>query len=166
LPVKKLLGPILLLLLILIVATFLTVRYFVHVNGAIAQDRGVAAAPAKPQPELIPSCSGDPSDPSAPPSTQDPGGPKQHSVTLSWNPSLPASSSPADVIRGYYVFRSLKSKAYAERDQISKFPLAGTRCLDATVAPKTTYYYVVKAVAQSGVQSVVSEEIKAVIPFP
>jgi chitodextrinase len=64
------------------------------------------------------------------------------------------------------VFRSLKSKSYAESDRINKFPLTGTQCVDATVAPKTTYYYVVKAVAQSGVQSVVSEEIKAVIPLP
>jgi hypothetical protein len=162
--VRKLSVRIGLLVMVLGAVAILTVRYAVHVTGAGAPGAGGDAASVKPQPKaMIPSCSGDLS---APAPTQVPGGPKQHSVTLSWNASVPSSTSPRDAITGYYVFRSLKSKSYAERDQINKFPLTGTQCLDATVVPKTTYYYVVKAVAQSGVQSVVSQEIKAVIPFP
>jgi hypothetical protein len=154
--VRRLLVPI--GLLVLVVIGILVSRYSVHVTGARAD-----TATAKPQPDAIPSCSGALS---TPPPAQVPGGPKLHSVTLSWDASIPTSASPGDAIRGYYVFRSLKSKSYAESDRINKFPLTGTQCVDATVAPKTTYYYVVKAVAQSGVQSVVSEEIKAVIPLP
>jgi hypothetical protein len=161
--VRKLLVPIGLLLLVLGAVTILTVRNSVHVNRAGAQGVGANPAPAKPQPEAIPSCSGDLSVPAP---MQVPGGPKLHSVTLSWNASVPKSASPKDAIRGYYVFRSVKSQSYTEADRISKLPLAGTQCVDATVVPKTTYYYVAKAVAQSGVQSGVSQEIKAVIPFP
>ena len=38
--------------------------------------------------------------------------PKPHSVTLSWNPSIPASNSPGDAIQGYNVYRRKRGKEY------------------------------------------------------
>lgn len=89
-----------------------------------------------------------------------------HSVTLSWHAAVPASSSPRDAIKGYYVYRSLTSRNYAETSRISEFPVAGTRCVDTTVEPQKTYFYVVKAVTESGTQSGSSIEIRAVVPSP
>lgn len=93
-------------------------------------------------------------------------GVKQHSVTLSWVPSTPVSDSPADAIKGYLVYRSPSSQTYTEKDKLNSVPLTSTRCVDATVSSRATYYYVVKAVAENGAQSVASKELKAVIPFP
>lgn len=150
--------------LVLAVIVIVNIRHNGQVSGAGAFHPGPERPQAKPQAEadLIPSCSGDLSAPAA----EVPGGSKPHSVTLSWKPSLPISTSPRDAIRGYYVFRSLKSGAYTDRDRISILPLAGTRCIDATVKPRNTYYYVVKSLAENSAESVVSAEIKAVIPFP
>ena len=161
-PVKKLSFLITASALVLGVIVIVTIRYSGQVRGAGAFHPGPESTQAKLQSDSIPSCSGDPSAPGA----QVPGGSKPHSVTLSWKASVPVSTSPRDAIRGYYVFRSLKSGAHTDRDRISTLPLAGTRCIDLTVEPRTTYYYVVRALAAGGVQSVVSTEIKAVIPFP
>lgn len=89
-----------------------------------------------------------------------------HSVTLSWNASLPKSAAPQDAIQGYYVYRSLTSRGYADSGRLNSSPLAGTRCLDASVDPQATYFYAVKAVTQGGAESDFSSEVKAVIPFP
>jgi hypothetical protein len=89
-----------------------------------------------------------------------------HSVTLSWNATVPASNSPRDAIKGYDVYRSLTSHTYAESNRISESALRGTRCVDTTVEPRKTYFYVVKAVTESGKHSGSSIEIKAVVPFP
>jgi hypothetical protein len=89
-----------------------------------------------------------------------------HSVTLSWNAAVPTSNSPRDAIKGYDVYRSLTSHTYAESNRISESALRGTRCVDTTVEPRKTYFYVVKAVTESGKQSGSSIEIKAVVPFP
>ena len=148
--------------LVLAVIVIVTIRYNGPVTRAGAFHPGPEGTQAAPQAEPIPSCSGDLSAPAA----EVPDGAKPHSVTLSWKPSVPLSTSPRDAIRGYYVFRSLKSGAYTDHDRISTFPLAGTRCIDATVKPRNTYYYVVKSLAESSAESVVSPEIKAVIPFP
>jgi len=87
-------------------------------------------------------------------------------VTLSWNAVVPASSAPRDAIKGYNVYRSLTSHTYSESNRISGSPLQGTQCVDATVGPRKTYFYVVKAVTQGGEQSGSSAEIKAEVPFP
>jgi hypothetical protein len=92
--------------------------------------------------------------------------PHPHSVTLSWKAAVPASNSPRDAIKGYYVYRSFTSSKYAEGSRISESLLPGTQCVDTTVKPRKTYFYVVKAVTEAGKQSDSSIEIKAVIPSP
>ncbi len=87
-------------------------------------------------------------------------------MTLSWNATAPASNSPKDAIKGYYVYRSLTSKTYTESNRISESPVHGTRCVDITVEPRKTYFYVVKALTEGGTLSGSSSEIRAVVPFP
>jgi hypothetical protein len=89
-----------------------------------------------------------------------------HSVTLTWNAAVPASTPPRDAIKGYYVYRSLTSHQYGEGDRMNHAPLRATQCVDATVEPRKTYFYVVKSVTEGGRQSDSSAEIKAVVPFP
>jgi hypothetical protein len=158
--VKNLSTPLKISLSIMGVLAILAVRHIAP--GTFTASAGTAKA--KPQ-NSIPSCNGD-SAPSSPGHTAPSGSSKPHSVALSWNASLPISNSPADAIKGYYVYRSLTSQQYADTDRMSLLPLIGTQCVDTTVAPRTTYYYVVKAVTESGKQSLVSSEIKAVVPFP
>jgi hypothetical protein len=143
----------------------LAIWHIARVSGPNAPTASAAPAQLKPQIISIPLCSGEP--PAASPIRQAPAaGSTRHSVTLSWNPSLPVSNSPNDAIKGYYVYRSQSPETYTDGNRINSLPLVGTQCLDNAVEPRATYYYVVKAVAKSGAQSVVSREIKAVIPFP
>jgi hypothetical protein len=125
---------------------------------------GAQTAP-QPQGEDIPPCNGIPSSPSA---GQGPSkvNPHPHSVTLSWGAPAPATNSPRDAIKGYYVYRSQKPHMYDESNRISDSPLRGTRCVDSNVEPRKTYFYVVKAVTEGGKQSGSSIEIKAVVPSP
>jgi hypothetical protein len=160
--VRNLRIPLEKLVAVLGVAAILTIRPMA--SGASTASAGAAPVQMKPQANSIPSCSGDsPGSSGQPPPA---GGSKQHSVTLSWNPSVPVSDSPGDAIKGYYVYRSQTSQKYADGNRITVLPLIGTGCLDTTVQPRATYYYVVKAITESGKQSLVSREIKAVIPFP
>jgi hypothetical protein len=112
-----------------------------------------------------PSCTGISSSPSAGqlPSQLNP---DAHFVTLSWKAAVPASNSPRDAIKGYYVYRSLTSHAYPESARISKSPLRGTHCIDANVEPRKTYFYIVKSVTGGEEQSASSIEIRAVVPSP
>jgi hypothetical protein len=121
-----------------------------------------SVAPVAGHPDAVPSCSG--SAPAAHPPS--PASPAPHSVTLSWNASIPASKSQPDAVQGYYVYRSPQSQKYAESNRISSSPVLGTQCVDTTVEPRTTYYYVVKAVSQTGTKSGFSNETKAVVPAP
>ncbi len=146
------------------IAAILTIRSIVQVNPPHTSNASVGdPLPVAPAPIQL--CSGGLSVASSG-QAQPQSGPKPHSVTLSWNPSIPASHSPRDVIKGYFVFRSQTSQTYADSNRINSLPLIGTQCIDTAVEPRTTYYYVVKALAASGEQSVASKEIKAVIPFP
>jgi hypothetical protein len=94
--------------------------------------------------------------------------PKAHSVTLSWKASPPRSNSKQDAIQGYNVYRSLKSNQYDKANKINTKPVPGTQCIDTTVEPRRTYFYVVKAVAGSerGPESGPSNQAMAPIPFP
>jgi hypothetical protein len=92
--------------------------------------------------------------------------PPAHFVTLSWNAAVPASKSPLDAIRGYYVYRSSASRNYTERERMNPLPLRAVRCVDTSVEPRKTYFYVVKAVSAGGKQSRASAEIKVTIPAP
>jgi hypothetical protein len=118
-----------------------------------------------PQSAEIPMCSGAPAA-SSDGHTPSQVNPHPHSVTLSWNAAIPATRSPLDAIKGYYVYRSLASHRYRERDRISDSIVLGTRCIDTAVEPRKTYFYVVKAVTTGGKQSKSSLEIKAAVPFP
>jgi hypothetical protein len=89
-----------------------------------------------------------------------------HSVILSWNAAVAASSAPRDAIQGYHVYRSAAPGNYGETNRISELPVQGTRCLDATVEPQETYYYTIKAVSQNGTRSKPSAEIRVVVPSP
>jgi hypothetical protein len=128
------------------------------------QAPGAGPANIAPRAADAPSCTGvvRSSTGAAPPEATRP----VHSVTLSWHAVVPVSSSSRDAIKGYYVYRSLASRNYAESNRISELPVQGTRCVDTTVEPQRTYFYVVKAVTEGGTQSGSSVEIRAVVPSP
>jgi hypothetical protein len=147
---------------VLVVIAILTIRRISQITGLSTPTANAEGGKAAVRTDSIPSCSSLSSGGHA----AAPGGAKPHSVTLSWKASAPASGAPGDTIEGYDVYRSQESQDYANRKPINSTPLNGTQCVDTTVEPRATYYYVIKAVAKSGAQSVVSKEIKAVIPFP
>jgi len=124
-----------------------------------AHQAATAVQPEKPKAPLpandIPSCATGSQISSSP-----------HAVTLSWNPGIPRSNAPADAIKGYYVYRSLSSQTYAERNRMNDVLLQGTRCVDTSVEAGNTYYYAVKTITVGGGQSGLSKEIKAVVPSP
>jgi hypothetical protein len=79
----------------------------------------------------------------------------QHSVALAWN----ASTS---TVAGYNVYRSTVSGGpYAK---INSSLVAALDYTDSTVQSSTTYYYVTTAVDSSGIESVFSNEVSAIIP--
>lgn len=142
--------------------------------GGIGQDKSQAAQTPGPggprtalQPQTgdIPLCNGSSAGTSGGRGST-PVSPHPHSVTLSWNAAAPASHSPRDAIKGYYVYRSQTSHTYSESSRISDSLLRGTQCVDTNVEPKKTYFYVVKTVTENGEQSGSSLEIKAVVPSP
>ncbi len=81
----------------------------------------------------------------------------QHSVSLGWN----ASTS---TVVGYNVYRGTQSGGpYAV---LNGSPDASTSFTDSSVQAGQTYYYVVTAVDNAGVESVFSNQAQAVIPTP
>jgi hypothetical protein len=92
---------------------------------------------------------------------------KRHKVTLSWNPTVPATNFPRDAIIGYNVYRTTTAgSSYDDKNKLNSTPLLGTKCVDMLVEPGRTYFYVTKAVSASGAVSGPSNEAKAVIPDP
>jgi fibronectin type 3 domain-containing protein len=84
----------------------------------------------------------------------------QHSVTLSWK-SPPPSNGPKVI--GYNIYRSTSSSGpYARVASEVK----GPTYKDELVNSGTTYYYVVKSVNESGIESQPSEEIRVTVPDP
>jgi len=155
----------------IVVGAVLWVVVFLTSDG-VSQVRNSGGVPASPggaraqeQTGDIPPCNGASASPFAGRESAQVD-PHRHSVTLSWDAAVPASTSPGDGIEGYYVYRSLTSRRYTESDRIGRSLLRGTRCVDAAVEPHKTYFYIVKAVTKAGKQSGSSIEIKAVIPFP
>jgi hypothetical protein len=147
-------------------AVFLATNNGCQVKNKTTQTSCRATATPSPQPKNIPIplCNGALSSPAGQSSSE--GKPHSHSVTLSWKPAIPASSSPRNGIKGYYVYRSLTSHTYTEGNRMSTFPLPGIQCVDTTVEPQKTYFYVVKAVTADGKKSDSSIEIKAEVPSP
>jgi hypothetical protein len=89
--------------------------------------------------------------------------PSAHSVTLSWNPSVPATKSARDAIIGYIVYRSTKPHD-SDAKPINVIRVSGTTFVDSDVEPGKTYYYVTRAVSASGALSGPSNEARAEIP--
>ena len=104
--------------------------------------------------EDIPACDG----------TASPTIPTSHSITLSWNASVPESTAARDAVKGYYVYRSVVSETFSESNRMNTNPMPGTRCVDRDVAPKGTYHYKVKALAENGARSGYSQQVTAIIP--
>jgi len=86
-----------------------------------------------------------------------------HTVTLSWNPSIPASTLPRDAVIGYIVYRSTKPNDVRALP-INTAQLTDTTCVDTQVAPGQNYYYVTRAVSAAGALSGPSNEVRVQIP--
>ena len=76
-------------------------------------------------------------------------------VSLSWD----ASTS---VVVGYNVYRSLTIGGPYARLNVSVIP--GLNYTDSTALPGNTYYYVATAVDADGVESILSNELKVILP--
>lgn len=80
------------------------------------------------------------------------------SVLLKWNPPRP---KPDVTVASYNVFRSIQSLGPYDKIASGITDLTYT---DHDVRRRKTYYYVVKSVSTTGVESPPSEEVSAVIP--
>ena len=89
----------------------------------------------------------------APPSPPPPA--NQHTVHLTWNPS-------SSVVAGYRVYRSTTSGT--SYNPLFSSPLNALSFDDPTVTNGDTYYYVVTAVDDSGVESLYSNQVTANVP--
>jgi fibronectin type 3 domain-containing protein len=78
-----------------------------------------------------------------------------HSVSLSWN----ASTS---VVVGYNIYRG--SASGGPYTLLTSTPNAGLSYADASVLSGQTYFYVVTAVDATGTESVLSNEVRVIIP--
>jgi hypothetical protein len=139
---------------------------FLATTGAVGQATKTTENPKPALQTAILPCSGSIS--SSSPADQAPASAnsRPHSVTLTWNAAVPGSNAPRDAIKGYYIYRSLISHRYGESDRMNQAPLRASQCVDTTVEPRRTYFYVVKSVTEGGRQSDSSAEIKAVVPSP
>ena len=82
--------------------------------------------------------------------------PKQHSVSLSWNPSSTSNVQ-------YNIYRGTQHLGpYALK--VNSTPLSSTSFADSTVQSGATYYYVVTAVDQHSVESNYSNEAQVTVP--
>jgi len=81
----------------------------------------------------------------------------KHQATLSWT----ASSSP---VTGHNVYRGTQSGG--PYTLLNTGIVTADTFADATVLSGHTYVYVITAVGNSGVESVFSNEVAAVIPTP
>ena len=79
-----------------------------------------------------------------------------YSAELSW------LASPSANIVGYYVYRSMTSGESYSR--LNSSPTNATKYTDGSVIAGDTYYYAVTSVNSSGAESVVSNQVKVVIP--
>lgn len=80
------------------------------------------------------------------------------SILLKWKASVPASSSPHDAVKGYYVYRRLPKAIYA--GPLNRILIEGTTCTDELVQPGETYYYTTRAVSKADQYSKPAKEVK------
>jgi hypothetical protein len=85
-----------------------------------------------------------------------------HRVILSWRASAPADSKHSEAA-GYCVYRSTTRKDPSP-ELINSVPFPGTSCTDDRVENSKKYYYVVRAISDNNVTSIVSNEARAAIP--
>jgi hypothetical protein len=85
------------------------------------------------------------------------------SVTLTWTASVSANKPSSDPVIGYNVYRGLSSRAY-DTSPINTPAVKDVTFVDVNVERGKTYFYAVKTVTASGVESDFSNEAKAVIP--
>jgi hypothetical protein len=128
-------------------------------GGSTGPNGGSKPAPAHDVPPCAPA-------PAAVSGGKSQGSESPHSVTLSWKASVAPSKAAKDAIKGYYVYRSQTSRKYDDSDRLNPVALTGTSCVDRSVAPHTTYFYTIKSVTQGGELSVLSDEVKAIVPSP
>jgi hypothetical protein len=103
------------------------------------------------------SVSGDGVDPSQPSLPPPPTPPVQHTVHLSWDPSVSA-------IAGYRVYRSSVVGSFGS--SLVSSPVDVLNYDDSTVTSGTTYYYTVTAVDNAGAESSHSSQATVAIPNP
>lgn len=85
-----------------------------------------------------------------------------HRVILSWRASAPADSKHAAAV-GYCIYRGLIKKDPSPL-LLNTTPFPGTSCADDSVVNDKKYYYVVRAISDKGVTSIISNESPAAIP--
>jgi len=83
-------------------------------------------------------------------------------VILSWRASAPADSKHAAAV-GYCIYRGLIQKDPSPVS-LNTTPFPGTSCADDSVVNDKKYYYVVRAISDKGVTSIISNEALAAIP--
>jgi len=83
--------------------------------------------------------------------------PPQHRVTLSWNPSTSSG------VIGYYVYRAgVSGGPYTKLTSLD----SSSTYIDTSIQSGKTYYYVVTSVNGTGKQSIYSNQVRAIIPYP
>jgi hypothetical protein len=155
----RILGPV------LAVVVSLAISGIAQVSGLLPDAPTQGGAKAVPSAQNLPPCASTPSSSSTGHASSQ-ANQSAHSVTLTWNASIPRSSSKQDVILGYYVYRSGTSNSYNDTKQLNSEPLPGTQCIDRAVAPGGKYFYVVKAIAGNKLKSDSSNEAAVLIPSP
>jgi hypothetical protein len=89
--------------------------------------------------------------------------PHNHSVTLSWGVSTPASKMSRDAVVGYNVYRSAVSHDRSPK-RVNSALCASTIYTDSEVEAGKTYFYVTRGVTAKGVEGGPSNEIEVVMP--
>jgi hypothetical protein len=92
-----------------------------------------------------------PTEPTPPPSVQ-------HSVSLSWTPSITPNPT------GYNVYRATASTG--PYTKLNASPLPGVSYVDDTVASGQTYFYVATTVDVDNNESAYSDQATAIVPTP
>jgi hypothetical protein len=85
-------------------------------------------------------------------------GVKAHSVNLRWTESTSKGAIGYDVYRG--------GQSGGPYTLLNPAPVSGTSYKDSTVQAGETYYYVTTAVNSMDIESLYSNQAKAVVPFP
>ena len=94
---------------------------------------------------------------------------KPHTIRLTWNPSVPASTKPEDAVNGYFIFRNESAMSCDQPGSNCKplnprVPIGDTSCIDYAVKSGHTYTYQARAVSKGGARSGLSNAATAKLP--